>query len=218
MKRNYIITIARGFGSGGKDIGSRLAAELGIPCYERQILKMASENSGLSESLFHEVDEKLRVPKLVKRLRGLFDSNAMPDPESRDFTSDDALFQLQAEIIRDLANHTSCVIIGKCANKILERWTNVISVYIEAPRSYCEKSIMKMLGVEREEAARMISKTDKYRADYYHYYTGGDYWTNPVSYDLTLNSERVGRENCVRLIREYLLIKFGGDICEAPEG
>ncbi|MDR3278199.1 MAG: cytidylate kinase-like family protein, partial [Oscillospiraceae bacterium] len=127
---------------------------------------------------------------------------------SKDFTSDDSLFQLQAKIIRDLANHTSCVIIGKCANKILERWKNVVSVYVEAPRAYCEQSIMKALGVDRAAAARMIAKTDKYRADYYRYYTGGDYWTNPVSYDLTLNSARIGRENCVRLISDYIKLKF----------
>ena len=92
-----------------------------------------------------------------------------------------------------------------------ERFTdfdNVISIYIEAPRKNCVESIMKKLQVSEPEAHELISKTDKYRADYYEYYTRGGYWTNPVNYDLTLNSARVGREKCVDVIEDYLKIRF----------
>jgi cytidylate kinase len=84
-----------------------------------------------------------------------------------------------------------------------------VSVYIEAPRAFCLKRIMEKMGVNAETAAKSISTTDKYRAEYYAYYTHGNYWTNPVNYDLTLNSERVGVENCVKVIRDYIDIKFG---------
>ena len=85
---------------------------------------------------------------------------------------------------------------------------NVISIYIEAPRKNCVESIMKKLQVSEPEAHELISKTDKYRADYYEYYTRGGYWTNLVNYDLTLNSARVGREKCVDVIEDYLKIRF----------
>ena len=86
---------------------------------------------------------------------------------------------------------------------------NVISIYIEAPREKCRQSIMEKMQVSEKEADRLITKTDKYRAEYYKYYTGGDYWTNPTSYDLTINTGRVGRERAVDLIIDYLKMRFG---------
>ena len=112
------------------------------------------------------------------------------------------------KIIEDLADTESCVIVGKCADWILKDRPNVISIYIEAPRPYCRKRIMERMQVDAATADRSISQTDKYRAAYYEYYTGGNYWTNPVNYDLTLNSERVGIENCVKTIEEYIRIKY----------
>lgn len=206
-----IITIARGFGSGGKDIAMRLAKTLDIPCYEKSILKMASEVSGLNESLFEDVDEKLRGSVIAKKLKGFFEPSPRPSPSTRAFVSDDSLFRIQSGIIQELAKTTSCVIVGKCANKVLADFDNVVNVYIEAPRPYCLWSITNKMQVNEDEAARLITKTDKYRADYYKYYSGGDYWTNPTSYDMTLNTARVGRQNCVNIIKDYIEMKFGGE-------
>lgn len=205
--KNYVITIARGFGSGGKDIGNRLSKELGIPCYERQILEMASEQSGLSQELFKNVDEKLPTGFLRKRLQGFPSTNYVVSPTEKHFVSDVNLYNIQAMIIRDLANTESCIIIGKCADVVLRNFGNVISVYIEAPRDACVQSIMEKMSVTEQEANRMIYHTDKYRADYYKYYSGGGCWTNPTNYDLTLNSARIGRQQCVELIKDYLKIK-----------
>lgn len=205
--KNYVITIARGFGSGGKDIGNRLSKELGIPCYERQILEMASEQSGLSQELFKNVDEKLPKGFLRKRLQGFPSTNYVVSATEKHFVSDVNLYNIQAKIIRDLANTESCIIIGKCADVVLKNFSNVISVYVEAPREDCVKSIMEKMSVTEQEANRMIYHTDKYRADYYKYYSGGGCWTNPTNYDLTLNSARIGRQQCVELIKEYLKIK-----------
>jgi cytidylate kinase len=99
------------------------------------------------------------------------------------------------------------VIVGKCADYVLRDRENVVSVYIEAPRSFCVRRTMEHMGVTEKVAHATISKTDQYRADYYAYYTHGNYWTNPVNYDMTLNSERVGIASCVRLIEDYLVIK-----------
>ena len=205
---NHVITIARGFGSGGKYIGKELSKRLGIPCYDSTILKIASNASGINENLFHQVDERLRKNKFIKKLTQASKRDYVVGPTERQFTSDDNLYNIQREIIEKLADTQSCIIIGKCANHILRERDNVISVYIEAPRKDCVESIKNLLGVTDEEAHSMIQKTDKYRADYYEYYTRGEDWTNPVLYDMTLNSARIGRDRCVDLIIDYLNIKF----------
>lgn len=201
---NYVITIARGFGSGGKEIGVKLGETLGIPCYEQQILRMASEASGISEALFNLADERVTGSD---RLKGL-PFHYVVEPSDKRFTSNNNLFNIQSEIIKELARKQSFIVIGKCADYVLRDYDNVASFYIEAPRASCVASIRNKMGVSEEEANRLITKTDKYRADYYKYYTKGNYWTNPVNYDMTLNSARVGRERCVDVMAEYVKMKF----------
>lgn len=205
--KNYVITIARGFGSGGKDIGNRLSEALGIPVYEKQILDMASEQSGLSVELFKNVDEKLKGSYLRKKLQGFPSTNYIVEATEKNFISDVNIYNIQASIIRNLANTQSCIIIGKCADVVLKHFNNVVSIYVEAPRDVCVQSIMEKMDVTEQEANRMIYHTDKYRAEYYKYYSGGGDWTNPINYDLTLNTGRISREDCVELIQDYLKIK-----------
>jgi cytidylate kinase len=207
--KNYVITIARGFGSGGKQVGLELSSDLGIPCYDSQILALASEYSGINEKMFAKLDEKLPLPfSFLPRLKSTPSTDHIMTPQDKKFTSAKNLFDIQTKIIRELAENQSCIIIGKCANYILRDFKNVISVYIEAPRAYCLANVMKRMDVTEEEAHRLITETDKYRAAYFKYYTGGRVWTDPVLYDITLNSDRMGIEKCVKLIKEYVKIKF----------
>ena len=159
---NYVVTFARGFGSGGKEIASKLAKELGISCYENRILTLASQLSGLDENLFKEVDEKVRT-------NGGFSSFLKGLPRARSyitrnekFVSDDTLFEYQKKIIENLADTESCCIVGKCADYVLRGRRNVISVYIEAPRSFCLERTMENMGVTEEVAAATIKNTDKF--------------------------------------------------------
>lgn len=207
---HFVITIARGFGSGGKVIATKVAKELGIDCYENRILSYASQLSGYDENEFVQVNERLRGNALVNGLRMLPVLNR-PRPEKKRFTSDEKLFEYQKRIILELADKESCVIVGKCADFILKDRKNVLSVYIEAPREHCRKRVEERMLVSGMTADKMIEETDKYRADYYKYYTGGNYWTNPVNYDLTVNPARIGEENCVRLIADALKMKLEGD-------
>ena len=163
--------------------------------------------SGLDEQLFEEVNEKVRA-------HGGFSSFLKGLPRARHyiarnekFVSDDTLFQYQKQIIENLADTESCVIVGKCADWILRGRPNVVSIYVEAPRAFCVERTIANMGVTEEVANATIAHTDKYRADYYAYYTNGNYWTNPVNYDMTLNSERVGIDNCVKVVKDYLQIK-----------
>jgi hypothetical protein len=206
---NYVITIARGFGSGGKQVGLELSRDLGIYCYESQILTLASEYSGINKSKFVKVDEKLPLPfSFLPRLKDTPSTDHIMTPQDKRFTSAKNLFNIQTKIIRELAEKESCIIIGKCANYVLRDFKNVISVYIEAPRAYCLANVMEKLDATEEEAHRLITETDRYRAAYFKYYTRGRVWTDPVLYDMTLNSERVGIQKCVQLIKEYIKIKF----------
>ncbi len=202
--QKYVITIARGFGSGGKEIAVKLGERLGIPVYEQQLPRMASEMSGISESLFNLADERIN---LSDKLKGL-PFNYVVEPSDKRFTSNNNLFNIQSEMIRSMANEESFIVVGKCADYVLKDYINVVSFYIEAPRADCVASITKKLGVTEAEAHRLIEKTDKYRAAYYKYYTQGNYWTNPVNYDMTLNSARVGRDRCVDVMERYVKDKF----------
>lgn len=208
---HYVVTIARGFGSGGKQIASKLAKQLGIHCYENRILTLASQYSGLKEADFEQADERLRGGYWAARLKE-FPGSLTPRPVMDTFRSDSRLFEVQKKIIEDLADTESCVIVGKCADYILKERKNVVSVYIEAPRPYCRENIMNRMGVSASEADKLISRTDRYRAEYYRFYSDGNYWTNPVNYDITLNSDRVGEDNCVEVIKQMLRIKLGVEI------
>ena len=205
---NFVVTFARGFGSGGKVIASKLAKDLNIHCYENRILTLASQLSGLDEEMFQAVNEKIRTSE--KSFAGLM--KGLPRAKkyiarNEKFVSDDTLFEYQKQIIKNLADTESCVIVGKCADYILAGRPNVVSVYIEAPRDYCIKRTMENMGVTEDVAVATIKNTDKYRAEYYEYYTHGNYWTNPINYDMTLNSEKVGIDECVEIIKSYLKIK-----------
>ena len=204
---NFIVTFARGFGTGGKEIASMLAKDLGIHCYENRILTLASQMSGLDEKLFLDINERIRSNGgFTGFLKGLPRSRQYIARNEK-FVSDDRLFEYQSQIIRNLADQESCVIVGKCADYVLKGRKNVVSIYIEAPRAFCLERTMQRMKVSADVAAATIENTDKYRADYYKYYTKGNYWTNPVNYDMTLNSEKVGIAGCVKVIEEYLVMK-----------
>lgn len=214
MSNNYIITVARGFGTGGKEIASKVAKELGIHCYENRILTLASQMSGLDEMLFTEVNEKMRDHGGISTFLDKLPRTRTYITRNEKFRSDDKLFDYQKQIIEHLADTESCVIVGKCADWILRDRDNVVSIYVEAPREFCVGRTMKKMKVPHNVANSTIAATDKYRAEYYAYYTKGQYWTNPVNYDVTVNSEKVGIEDSVKLIVNYVKMKFPEAITE----
>ena len=205
---NFVITIARGFGTGGRQIAAKLADELHIHSYENRILTLASQYSGYDEHLFEEEDERLKGNLLMNQLASLPKRRTI-HPNTSQFVSNEKLFEYQKKIIEGLADTTPCVIVGKCADDILKDRKNVVSVYIEAPRAYCLQRVMQRMQIGEDEANQLITKTDRYRADYYKFYTHGNYWTNPVNYDITLNSARISEEGCVQLTLHCLKLKMG---------
>ena len=166
-----VITIARGYGSGGRTLGKLLAEELGVNCYDRELLRMASEESGINEALFGEVDEKVKNMPLFGISKKIYKGEIFP-PESDEFVSDDNLFNYQAKCIKELAKTESCVIIGRCADYILKDEAHVIKLFFYAPKEDCIARVKSQNGGTEKEIIKKIEKTDKYRSDYYKYHTG----------------------------------------------
>ena len=202
----YVITIARHYGSGGRTIGKQLAKELGINFYDREILCMASDESGISEGLFGEADEQLKNSPLKRIIKNIYEGQLIP-PDSEDFSSDDNLFNYQAKVIRELADTESCVIIGRCADFVLKDHKNVISVFVHADKEFSLEKAKERIGLSDKEVEKYIAKTDRNRADYYKYHTGQE-WNDARNYDLCLDSSKLGFEGCVEEIKSYMKIRF----------
>jgi cytidylate kinase len=207
LEKHVVITIARQYGSGGKTIAAMLAKKLGINCYSSQILRMASEDSGINERLFGMSDEKLKKIPWFKTLSRPYDGELLP-PEDKDFIKDDNLFNYQAKIIKELAEKESCVIVGRCADYILKDHECLIRVFIHADPTFCLERSMERHSMSEREMVRFIEKTDKFRGDFYRYHTGHE-WYDARNYDLCLNSGKLGFERCVDEICSYAKIRFG---------
>lgn len=202
----YVITIARGYGSGGRTIGKMLSKELGINYYDRELLRLASDDSGINEELFARADEKLKKSLLFKIARKAYKGELIP-PDSDDFVSNNNLFNYQAKIIRELAEQESCVIVGRAADYILKDYDNVVKVFVHAPLEDCIKTLKDMTGGTEKEIEKQIVSIDKHRAEYYKYYTGRN-WEDAKNYDLCLNSSQLGFDKCVEIVKAYLDIRF----------
>ena len=202
---NRVITIARSYGSGGRKMGKLLAKELGFEYYDREILRIASDESGISEELFDQVDEIKKMP-LFRIARDVYTGEVIP-PDSDDFISNENLFRYQAKIIRELAATRNCVIVGRCANFILRGRENVLNVFVTAPVVDCVRRVMETDGLNLEEAEKKIKKVDKRRADYFKYFTGRD-WHDAALYDLCLNTGHMSEQKCVDIVRSYMDARF----------
>ena len=206
MKEKIVITIARQYGSGGRTIGEMLSKRLGIHYYDKELMKLASDDSGINEALFANADEKIKSSNLFKIAHRVYHGELI-SPESDDFVSTQNLFNYQAKIIKELADQESCVIVGRCADFILKDYDNVLSVFIHALHEYCMEQAAKKHSMPSKELEKFILKTDKHRADYYKYYTGRE-WTDARNYDLCLDSSKLGYERCVEEIIAYINVRF----------
>ena len=206
MDKKVVITIARQYGSGGRTIGEMLAKDMGIHYYDKELIKLASEDSGINERLFVNADEKIKMTKLFKMVKKVYNGQLIP-PESDDFVSDHNLFNYQAKVIKQLAEEESCVMIGRCADYVLKDYDNVLSVFIHAPKDYCMEQAAKKVSMSSRDLERYIARTDKRRAEYYKYHTGRE-WTDARNYDLCLDSSKLGFERCVEEIKAYLKVRF----------
>ena len=199
----FVITIARETGSGGLNITRKLSDALGVPYYDRDLLRKASEVSGIHERLFGAADERIGLKEMLSAAEKVYTGEVLP-PDSDDFTSTRNLFSFQARIIKDLAETESCIILGRCANYLLADRKDVLRVFIHAPLEAREERVASYsLAWSPREVTKYIRVEDKRRASYYRYYTGEE-WRDAAGYDLSLNSGELGEEGCVRRILDVL--------------
>lgn len=192
-----VITIAREYGSGGRTIGEMLSKKLGIPYYDKDIIRLASEDSGIHERLFGRVDEYTSAKPPLFGKSGVYTGELLP-PQSKGFTSDENLFTYQAKIIKELAQKESCVIIGRCANAILkpEDYPNVLRVFVHASWNFRMQEAAKKLSKTTREIEKFLQKDDKRKKEYSRRFTGLE-WTDPANYDLCLDTSILGYEGCI---------------------
>ena len=172
--KNYVITIARENGSNGRAIGEALAGRLGIPFYNRDILRMAADDSGINEQLFANAEKSFRSSLLFRVAKDAYNGEVIP-PDSDNFVSNENLFRYQAKVMLGLAQNESCVMIGRCADFILRDRPNVLRVFIHAPEEVRVRRVMQRHNLSEAEARRHMRQVDKRRADYYRAFTGSDW-------------------------------------------
>jgi len=203
---NFVLAITRTCGSGGTTIGDMIAKEYGIGLYDKQLLSLASDDSGISEAIFAGADETVRNTLLYKVSKKVYKGELIP-PESGNFTSDNNLFNYQAKILKEMALSESYVVIGRAADFILQNDPNLITIFLFAGMEESIRHIMETKDFTKKQAERYIKKMDRYRSQYYKYHTG-KVWRCPDNYDLCIDTQQIGYENCVRMIKEYISMRI----------
>ena len=204
---NIIITIGRSFGSGGRELGRVLAAKLGIPFYDKELLLQAAADAGVCLEWFERNDE--RAPQFFgSGMAFSFGLNPMPWYAGASSIGDDSLYHAQSQVILDLARRGSCVIVGRSADYVLRSEPGAVSVFVSAPMEACVARIMRRNDcATADQARRMAEKVNRLRANYYNFYTDKR-WGASESYDLCIDSSRMPMELTAQAVIEYLKLRF----------
>ncbi|GHT51760.1 cytidylate kinase [Bacteroidia bacterium] len=199
---NYVITIGRQLGSGGKQIGELLSQQLGINCYDKELIRLASRESGLGKEFFENADEN-SSHGFFSTFFG-FRSGYMGDVN---YLCNETLFKIQSDVIKDLAEKESCIFVGRCADYILRNHPQCLNVFITANREDRIQRICQTQRLTEKEAATLIEQTDKKRANYYNYYSN-KVWGMATSYDLCINSSVFGMDKAITIIQEQVAANY----------
>ncbi len=193
----HIITISRQYGSGGRFIGKLLAEKLGIPLYDNELITLAAQKSGYSESIFENV-EKTSTHSLLYSL-SMFGTTA----GVYGLPLADKVFIIQSEIIKKVAAEGPCVIVGRCADYVLKDEPNIVDVFIHSDMESRIKRAITYYNLPEEKAKEAIIKTDKRRSSYYNYYTGLR-WGDANNYEISLYSDKIGIDSCVDILYKFV--------------
>ena len=199
---NQIYTIGREFGSGGQYVGEELAKRLGIKLYDKELLQQAAKDSGFCEEIFENHDEKPTNSFLYSLVMDTYSVNGYSTASFLDMPLNHKVFLAQFETIKKIAERESCVIVGRCADYALADHPDCINTFIKADMSFRIKMISKRANITENKAKDMIQKQDKQRPSYYNYYTSKK-WGDSKSYDLCLDSSKLGIDGCVDMILKF---------------
>jgi cytidylate kinase len=202
MEEKYIISIGRQLGSGGREIAKKLGERLNIPVYDKKLLEVAAKETGIDASIFENADEKESNPFMrgVFVLKGIMNSYPIGAGSCMD---GDRLFEMQSEVMRNIVANESCIIIGRCAEYVLRDHPHIHSIFITADMCDRIRRIMENDGVNEQKAKEIAEKGDKKRRAYHDYYANSG-WGIAETYDLCINSSRVGIDGCVDIIQQFI--------------
>lgn len=193
MKKKFIITIGREYGSGGGEIGRKLSEYFNIPCYDKELLTIAAKESGYCKEYFEKYDEK---PIKVLSYFGL-NGNTDTLPINH------KLFLKQFNIIQNLAEEKSCIFIGRAANYVLKDFDNVVNVFVHGDFEFRRQRSISEHGIKEESSKSIVKKIDKERSSYYNYYT--DYtWGDYKNYHICLDTSFIGIDESVKIIVDFI--------------
>ncbi len=192
--KKFVITIGRQYGSGGRMVGMKIAEDLGIKCYNSELLIEAAKESGLCHEVFEKIDEK-PISAFLSFSAGKYDHGEMP--------LNHKVFLAQMQTIKKIADRESCVIVGRCADYVLRDYDNVINVFIHAPFDDRVRRVIDRDDVLPGKAEKRVKRIDKERANYYNFYSTKR-WGVCDSYDVCLDSSKFGIEGCAKIIEDMV--------------
>jgi len=201
MNEKFVINIGRQLGSGGRQIGEKLATRFGIAFYDKELIQLASKESGLAKEFFENADEK-KSHSIIGGLLGLR-TNISNEVYVNNYLSNETFFKIQSDIIRELAEEKSSVFVGRCADYILRDHPRCINVFITADTNDRVKRVALDKNITREKAQEVIEKTDKKRSEYYNYFSNKT-WGVAESYHLCINSSVLGIDETVDFISQFV--------------
>jgi cytidylate kinase len=206
MAHRYVITIGRQLGSGGREIGQKLSARLGIAFYDKELIRIASQESGLKEEFFERVDEQKHF-SLFPGILGLRTTLA-DDFFSNYYLSNESLFRIQSDVMKKLAAEGPCIFVGRCADYVMKDERNCLNLFVSADREDRIRRIAMSHKITDSKAKELIERTDKGRSSYYNYFTAKT-WGAAESYHLCINSSLLGIDETVKLIWSVAVSRFG---------
>lgn len=198
-----VITISRQFGSGGHEVGEKLARQLDVPFYDKALIAMAAKQSGLSEEVFANADEKATSSLLYSMVMGSYSFGARV-PGINEMPINDKLFIIQSDIIKKAAAEGPCVIIGRCADYILREHENCLNVFVHASKEERVRRSVAKKDCEERKASDFVTKKDKQRANYYNFYSNKR-WDDLQNYDITIDTSRFTVDEAVELLMDAAL-------------
>ena len=199
---NKVITISRQYGSGGREIGQKLAKKFGVPFYDNEIINLAAKESGFAVKAFERAEQKATNSFLYSIAMGM-GAYGNQDFGYSSLSIDDRIFLAQSDIIRKVANEGPCVIVGRCADYILKDKENVVNIFISASLDARIERAVSQYDLPKEKAAESVIKYDKRRANYYNYHAS-EKWGNVSNYDLSIRSDFGGIDHTVDCIVKFL--------------
>jgi len=199
---NTIITIGRQFGSGGREIGEKVAEHFNIKCYDKELLSRAAKESGFCEEMIQNHDEKPTNSFLYNLVMDTY-SFGYNASSFVDMPISHKVFLAQFDTIKKIADEGPCVMVGRCADYALSDYKNCLNLFISGDTKTKIDRVMGKYNLTEQKAKEMINKKDKQRSSYYNYYSSKK-WSQADSYDLCINSSVLGIEGTVNLVIQYI--------------